>query len=258
MAEFTIRKEDMPTQLFSVTFKEPTFQEFCELRSRYLGANSNRRLNYSEEELLFAYCLTHIDGVIPAVQTKDPVDKLAHWDIADSQFALATFLATCYLDNEGSNEARRLALDLKKSSANQFTITRQDLPSGAMSATFVGPNFQLRRQINEKYERMAASNHPGYELQEFLFAHCLRSINGIDLPAVEDRPMMHVGEWSLMDMQFATQVFLNMFTIDKDAADYARSLGKSLRAGASSTPDSTTGRAASKSKATASEAASAG
>lgn len=104
-AVYTIAKELMPTQKFSLSFRSPTANDEFEANRKFPGAAAQP--GYTREELILASCITHIEGKL-VEEVKNPIDRLNEWDHIDAQFALGVFLTVSYLDQEGRTKAAEL------------------------------------------------------------------------------------------------------------------------------------------------------
>ena len=107
---YTIPKERMPNQEFSVTFKCPTTGDQIDIERKYPGADSN--CGYTSEELLFAAMISHVEGVaVP--ESKDYISLLDGWTHIDAQYALGVFLNLCYISKEKRSTAKELGKSLR-------------------------------------------------------------------------------------------------------------------------------------------------
>jgi len=114
--QYIVEKEDMPLKEFSFTFRPPLAYDRIEIDRRYAGANSN--CGYSLEEMIFADCITAIDGNPVLSKPKDVITLIDNWTHLDAQFAIAIFLNTVSIDDSDSKTAKSLGKFLRTGTHN--------------------------------------------------------------------------------------------------------------------------------------------
>lgn len=117
---YTVRldKSDMPTESFGVSFRVPTTGMQMEVEREYPGAGCG----YSSEEMLFCYCLTHIDDKPIENKPKDYISIIYDWPHVDAQFAMGVFLNLCFLNQEGQNSAKSLGKTLRRNAKKDESL----------------------------------------------------------------------------------------------------------------------------------------
>jgi hypothetical protein len=106
-----VNKEDMPLKEFSVSFRPAQAYDRIENDRRYPGANSN--CGYSLEEMLFADCITAVDGEPISNKPKDVISLIDDWKHIDAQFAIAVFINTVTIDENDTKQAKSLGKSLR-------------------------------------------------------------------------------------------------------------------------------------------------
>lgn len=110
VANYTIRAEDMPSGLFSVTFTEPVMEDSMRLEMAYPGEDS--KCGYTFEEMVFADSIIAIDGQA-VKKTRDPIEVIQDWPHLDANFASAVVLKIAYIDRNKGKDAERLGKSLR-------------------------------------------------------------------------------------------------------------------------------------------------
>lgn len=119
---YTIPKEKMPNESFSITFAAPTTGMQIEVERRYPGADSG--CGYSSEEMLFASCITHLDGVpVEESKPKDTITFIDDWTHIDVQYAMGVFINLCYINREQRMSAKNLGKLLRTNDKPTSTTT---------------------------------------------------------------------------------------------------------------------------------------
>jgi hypothetical protein len=220
MASFTIPADKLPNKSASVTVKEPTFKDRREAAKRY-----PTNANYPIEDLLLGLCITHINDQDVLKVPTDPIKLVRQFPHADAQYLSAVFLTMFTLDEELSEQAQNLGSTFKTSIQENCTISKEQMPIGEFSITFVKPHLGDRHQAEKVYP--GADSSCGYSLEELLFARSILAVNG-EKPNHAD-PIDVLNEFPHLEAQFAVAVFLNAITLNKADVNEAQQLGKSLR-----------------------------
>lgn len=220
---FTIPQDRLPSNAFSVTFKEPTFGDRREVSRRYPAKDNP---GFSLDELLFANSITAINGQdLSKGAPMDPLRLIQEMPQADEQFALMTFLSMFTLDEEQMQEAQQLGEQFKYKLEFQHTVPKTLLPRKSFDITFRKLMSGERMQLERKYP--GADANCGYSFEEMLFAASVSHIDGVPVEQVRE-PIVLLDNWSHIDAQFALTVFINAVTIDRKEAKDAKQLGKHL------------------------------
>jgi len=131
---YTIPKDRLPNELFSVTFKSPTTGDQIDIDRRYPGADAG--CGFSSEEMLFAACITAIDG--KQVETpKDIISLCDSWPHIDFQYCMGVFLNLVFIDREQRHDAQSLGKQLrrKKETEDFSTVKSADSTTAKPKAT---------------------------------------------------------------------------------------------------------------------------
>lgn len=220
---FTISADQLPSNLFSVTFREPTFQDRREASKRFPSG----KVGYAMEELLLALCLEGFNGEPFPPIPRDPIQSLRELPLPDSQFLMSTFMGMFTLDQELSDAAKALGLQMKGAFQRTYTIPKESMPLSSFSVTFRTPLLNDRMVAERNYP--GADSNCGYSLEELLFAQCLIAKDGTGVEAPSKDIITLLDDWKHLDAAFAISVFINASTIDTQDNQNAKSLGKSLR-----------------------------
>lgn len=223
MKKFTLPADKLPSCQVALTFREPMFQDRREVTRRF-----SPNQGYSLDELLVSTCLVAVNGQELSAQPQDPMDILRELPQADEQYVLLVFLSMFTLDEELSEVARQIGTKFKLVLEQQHTITRDQMPSKSYSVTFRKLTSGERMKLERRYP--GSDSNCGYSFDEMLFAYSVTAIDGNPVEAVNPKDVIStLDDWTHLDFQFASTVFLNAVTVDRDDANEAKQLGKSLR-----------------------------
>lgn len=103
-SSYTVFKEDMPNGELGFTFSVPTSGDRMFLESKFPGIEE---CGYSLEALIFASCLTHVNGR-EVEFPKEPIKRVKDWPNLDFEFALSIFLNVCTISKTQLNQAHDL------------------------------------------------------------------------------------------------------------------------------------------------------
>ncbi len=135
--EDTLRKHtilDLPSGNKTFSFYDPNTGVQNEVGRNYQGPNVN---GCSMEELMLAYCITHIDGQ-EVQQPKEAISLLDDWTIADVQYSQAVFLNLNTIDDMGQTSAKKLGKMLREQKS-QSGSTPSPKASKTTSRTVLAP-----------------------------------------------------------------------------------------------------------------------
>lgn len=226
---FTLEKEQLPSKLYSITFREPNYGDYRQARKRYpverYAGDPSAKVSYSLEELLFAMCMEKIDGQDLLANPRDISERLAPFPIPDRQFLLTLFLELFFISRDHAQSARDLAEKLSTQPVFTFDIGKHELPTGKVGFGFRAPNTGTQMEVDRRYQ---GPSQNGCSLEEMLFAYCLQSINGDKIELPKDTISI-LDDWDIVDVQWASTLFINMFTIDDEQSQEAKKLAKSLK-----------------------------
>jgi hypothetical protein len=101
-----------------------------------------------------------------------------------------------------------------------------------------GNHIAFREPLTKDRQKIVNQLKPEdrYSVEELLAAQCIISINKGSVGDPDPRHRM--ANWTILDQQFYTRVFLSMFTLDDTKAKEADELAKKLLGGGSSSSDS--------------------
>ncbi len=226
---FTIEKEQLPSKLYSITFREPTYGDYRQARKRYpverYAGDPNGKVPYSMEELLFALSIEAIDGDKLIANPRDIVERLNPFPIPDRQFLLALYIEMFFISRDQAQGARDLAEKLAIEPLSSYTVSPNQLPSGKYGIKFRAPNTGTQMEVDRRYQ---GPSQNGCSLEEMLFAYCLTNINGQEVVPAKDIVSI-LDDWEIADVQWASTLFINMFTIGEEQSQEAKKLAKSLK-----------------------------
>jgi len=231
---FTVTKEQLPSKAYELTFRRPLYKDRREAMRRIMpmGQNANSRdiydaLGYGFEELLIAMCLEKVDGQAPQQQfIKDPIDKIKVFPTADIQYLVSLFYEAFTLNPDtDAQDIRNIALELKKTQDNYFSVPASVLPSGSdLTVNFGAPN-----QASHVDAYRLWKPELGCDQSELIFASCLTHINRNPVGYNRLNPLEILDTWEWIDVQFVLGVFVSMFYLETETREEAKSLGKQLR-----------------------------
>jgi hypothetical protein len=218
---FTIEAEQIPSKSFSVSFREPLFED----RIAALRAAGTDEKNGTVQELLLSLCLTAINGNPLNVVPRDPMGYYRDMQHLDAQFLLGVFTSMFYLQKEMGDQARQTGMQFKLAISQSYTIPAADTPSGSHSITFRNPTLGDRIRLEKVYP--GNNSDCGYYLDELLFAGSLAAVDGAPVQTTRDL-ISTISKWRFLDVQYALTVFINTVTLDDTDAKNVVDLGKSL------------------------------
>jgi hypothetical protein len=223
---FTIPPEKLPSKVFSISFREPTFGDRREVTRRFPAGS---RPGYSLEQMLLACSVTAVnDQAIDKSVPRDPLHILREMPQLDEQYIRSVFLAMFAIDDEMVSQTRELGLRLRATYAAQYTISKADMPSHLFSVTFANLSSGERMELERVYP--GADSNCGYSFEEMLFAASITAIDGQAVERHKPKDAINLlDDWPHLDAQFAISVYVNTVMIDREDAEDARTLGKHLR-----------------------------
>ena len=134
-AVHTVPEGTLPVSGTAFSFQTPVLGTRMNLERTYPGADSN--CGYSIEEMLFAYCLSSIDGK-PLEASKDYISRIADWTNLDAQYALGIFINAVAINQVDDGNARMLgkslrerAKDIKSTKATSGKKAKEDTATQA-------------------------------------------------------------------------------------------------------------------------------
>jgi hypothetical protein len=223
---FTIPPEKLPSKAFSITFKEPTFGDRREVTRRFPAGS---RPGYTLEQMLLATSITAINGQdIEKGIPRDPTYILREMPQVDEQYLRSVFMSMFAIDDEQVSQTREIGLKLRATFSPQYTITRGEMPSHLLSVTFANITAGERMQLERVYP--GVDSNCGYSFEEMLFASSITAVDGNPVEKLKPKDAITLlDSWSHLDAQFAISVYVNTVMIDREDAEDAKALGKSLR-----------------------------
>lgn len=234
--KFTIPREKLPTQLYSVTLVEPLYEDYRLARKRYpvprFEGDESHKVPYAVEELLLAMCMEAIDDKPLPSNPRDMADRLEPFPIQDRQYLMAVFTSMFYLSRDQAQAARNYADKERALYKQGYTIPSHLFPSGR-TVSLRTPNTGVQMAADRKYQS-SGQIYSGYAVnlgcsfEEFLSASCIDEIDGqkVELP----KDVISVfNTWEIADVQLYSTLFINLFTIDESARDDAKKLAAELK-----------------------------
>jgi hypothetical protein len=225
---YTVTKNNFPSKLTSITFKEALFEDRREATRLYPSA----RVGYSLEELLLANQIIAMDfnNIENEIDfRRQPINKLAVLTSSDNAYLLSVFLSTATLSSEMSadikNKTEKVLQDPYFNGT--YTVTAEDMPTQSFSVTFKEPVGQDRFDVEKLYPG-ASDKQCGYSSEEMLFAHQIIAINGQPVNRQGKELISILNKWSHIDVQYAVAVFTSIFSLTEEKSDESRVLGKSF------------------------------
>jgi hypothetical protein len=217
----------MPSGSFSVTLKRPKYGDWREAKKLYPVPNpqapQNERPPYSPEELLLYTCLVGENDRPYDFEPKDITDRVANWDIEDKQFLTLAFINGIFMNDEEAKVAKLLGSSFRlKKLVNQYTITKDKLPSGLGDITFNKPNSNSQFAAERRFQGQHIN---GCTLEEMVFAASLESINGTSVERPKDL-IARLDDMEIADVQFCSVVLVNTVLLDDSGTESAKELGK--------------------------------
>jgi hypothetical protein len=220
---YVIEAQDMPTQGYSLTIKEPLFADRREASKR---VPVDKNIGYSVDQLLLSMCIYGVNGKAIPPAPRDPIYKLKDLPTDDGQFVLQYFLGAFSIDEDLADEIKAFCDSLKGSTNSHYTIPSHVFPSGERSITF--KTITSGEQFDQDRVYPGEDSGCGYSLEELLFAS---AIVEVDNKAVDKQKIAIdlLNEWPLLDVSVGLAIFLNICYIDKEQKKKARELGKLSR-----------------------------
>lgn len=227
---YTITKDNFPSQLFSLTFKEPLFEDRREATRMY----PTGKVGYSLEELLLANMVLAINFERVDNNTefrRNPISKFNGLPDSDKSYMLSTFLTVATLNDELSasikNKTDKVLQD--PTFKGTYCIPAVDMPTASFSLAFKEPLADDRFTVERLYPG-ASDKQCGYTLEEMLCVHQITHIDGVAVKS-NDRELINIfSKWSHIDVQYAVATFSSIFGLTAEKSDQSRILGKSFLA----------------------------
>jgi hypothetical protein len=225
---YTIVKYDLPSNLYSVTFKEAYFKDRRSATRQY----PTSKVGYSLEELLLANMILSINFERideNADNIRNPINKLAIFPSSDTSYILSTFLSISTLSAEMSGLIKsNTEKVLQSPSFNGIhTISQDELPTGSFSITFTEPTSNDRWNAEKTYPG-SEDRQCGYSLEELIFAKQIVALNGEPVSKQSKETINLLNDWSHIDVQYAVASFTNLFNLSEEKSNASKTLGKSF------------------------------
>lgn len=225
---YTIVKHDLPSNLYSVTFKEAYFKDRRSATRQY----PTSKVGYSLEELLLANMIISINFERideNADNIRNPINKLAIFPSSDTSYILSTFLSISTLSAEMSGLIKSNTEKVLQSSSfnGTHTISQDELPTGSFSVTFTEPTSNDRWNAEKTYPG-SEDRQCGYSLEELIFAKQIVAINGESVSKQSKETINLLNDWSHIDVQYAVASFTNLFNLSEEKSNASKTLGKSF------------------------------
>lgn len=113
-----------------------------------------------------------------------------------------------------------------------ITIPAEATPTGLITCEFRRPKYIDRREASRKYPGTQAN--PGYTLEQLFFSYCLVRVNDYIYPPNPADYIARLDNFPLEDSQFCLDVFLELYTLNRElnasAVDYGLKLKKNIAA----------------------------
>lgn len=237
---------------YSVNIYKPSYKDYSTALKLYPGETRENPQGpgYTLEEFLCSLCIR--DGAGNEIQgnPKDAIERFSSVDLKDKQYIMRTFISAFFMSQDDQDESDALAEMLYSADPNglTFSITKEMLPLGSADFTFYRPSSSVQISVTKDYTSTKVN---GCAWEEMLFASCLSYVNGEPVSHAAN-VMNRVYDVELLDVLYATAVFISMFSIGINERKDASHLGKEWRSHPSSTPVSEKPKSASAKSSTAS------
>lgn len=225
---YTIVKHDLPSNLYSVTFKEASFDDRKEATRMF----PTTKVGYSLEELLLSNMIVSIN--YERIDTdpdniRNPIHKLSVFPSSDTSFILSTFLSVITLSAEMSSRIKSNTEKVLQSPSfnGTYTITDAQLPTGSFSITFTEPTSNDRWEAEKTYPG-SEDRQCGYSLEELIFARQITLINDKPVNKQTRESISVLSGWAHIDVQYAVSTFTNLFNLSEENSATSKTLGKSF------------------------------
>jgi hypothetical protein len=225
---YTIVKHDLPSNLYSVTFKEAYFKDRKDATRQY----PTSKVGYSLEELLLSNMIYSIN--FERIDTepdnvRNPINKLAIFPSSDTSYILSTFLSISTLSPEMSGQIKSNTEKVLQSPGfnGTHTISQDELPTGSFSITFTEPTSNDRWNAEKTYPG-SEDRQCGYSLEELIFAKQIVAIDGQSVARQSKEAINLLNDWSHIDVQYAVATFTNLFNLSEEKSNSSKVLGKSF------------------------------
>lgn len=237
MPSFTISKDKLPTQLYSVTIKAPKYEDYRMARKHYpvprFEGDPTAAVPYSVEELLLAMMIEEIDGKPYDMAPRDMAEKLNPFPIQDRQYLMSVFTSMFYLTREQAQTARDVSESMAKTYKEVYAVDKSTFPSSQFSVAFYAPNTGAQMSADRKFQSagsiyMGYSTQLGCSFEDYLSAFCIQSISGEKVEQPKDVISLF-DQWDIADTQFFATLFTNMFTINENDRTDAKKLANDLK-----------------------------
>jgi hypothetical protein len=213
MKSFTLSPDMLATGQIGVELRAPTYADLRKCRRRFPFDKAERgdRIGYVPDDLLLADLLVHVNG--QAIEhNNDLIDRLSYFPLADRQAISAIITETFYIDKMQANEAANIARTKRAEPAHYRDILASDSPSGTFSCRFAVPNSKIQITCETKFPGIEKA---GAGLEEYMFAFCLISVNGVDVEEEKDK-LGILDQFEIADVQYAANYFIALSTIDEE------------------------------------------
>lgn len=225
----TIPKESLPSRKFAVNLTRPTFQDYSRAWKLFPADNPQNPEGpgYSFEDFFCALCIRKPDGTEPDDRPKDAIHRFDEIELKDKQFIVNTFVSAFMLGQDLQDEAEVFADQLLNIDPQglSYTLQKKDLPLQSLDITFNRPNSSVQLYTNKNF---TSPNVNGCQFSDLLFLTCVSHVDGAEVSNPKNVVNI-VYDFDLLDVQFASAVFLSMFALDMKGRQKSTELGKSLR-----------------------------
>lgn len=225
----TIPKQELPSQSFAVTLVRPTFQDYSRAWKLYPGETRENQdgPGYSFEDFFCALSIRTPDGSEPDKRPKDAINRFDEIELKDKQFIVNTFISGFFITQDLQDEAEAFADDLLASDPTSlsYTLRNSDLPLQSLSITFNRPSSAVQLHVNKSFTSPSVN---GCLFADLLLLTCVSHINGEEVGSPKN-VLSIAYDYDLIDIQYASAVFINMFAMDLKERQKSTDLGKTLR-----------------------------
>jgi hypothetical protein len=214
---------------YSVNIYKPTYKDYSTALKLYPGETRDNPQGpgYTMEEFLCALCIRDGAGNEISGNPKDAIERFNAVDLKDKQYIMRTFISAFFIGQEDQDEADALADALYNADPNgmTYTLLKDMLPCNSSDLTFYRPSSAVQISVTKDYTSTRVN---GCAWEEMLFLSCLTHVNG---EPVDQSPniLSRVYELELLDVLYATAVFISMFSIGMNERKDATHLGKEWR-----------------------------
>jgi hypothetical protein len=210
---FTLTPDMLATGNIGVEMRAPNYADLRNARRLFPFEKAERgdRIGYVPDDLMLASLLVSVNGE-PVTHCNDLIERLDLFPLSDRQAISALLVETFYLDKPQANLAAAKARTQRVGAYNYRDTVKEDSPSGTFQVRFMVPTSRVQIECERRYSGIEKA---GAGLEEYMFAFCLVSINGVEITDEKDK-LNFLDKFEIADVQYATNYFIALSTIDEE------------------------------------------